>query len=110
MVNFARSLIEWMGGVVRDSGEDEVLESRKNRRGKKQRKTGGALGSEYGALDFRQVTVAPFSVAAYRQERAILHFADGTSSGASAESAQSDLGHPSVTLAWTIPVAVLNSG
>lgn len=55
MVNFARSLIEWMGGVVRDSGEDEVLESRKNKKGKRQRKTGGALGSEYGALDFRQV-------------------------------------------------------
>ncbi|KAK1925358.1 beta-lactamase-like protein [Papiliotrema laurentii] len=55
MVNFARSLIEWMGGVVRDSGEDEVLESRRGRKGRKGRKTGGALGSEYGALDFRHV-------------------------------------------------------
>ena len=53
MVSFARSLIEWMGGVVRDSGEDEVLESRRGRKGRKGRKTGGALGSEYGALDFR---------------------------------------------------------
>jgi cleavage and polyadenylation specificity factor subunit 2 len=53
MINFARSLIEWMGGVVRDSGADEVLESRQPKKGKRQRKTGGALGSEYGALDFR---------------------------------------------------------
>lgn len=51
MISFARSLIEWMGGVIRDSSEDEVLESRRNKRG---RKRGGAgLGSEYGALDFR---------------------------------------------------------
>ena len=53
MVNFARSLIEWMGGVIRDIGEDEVMEEgRKGRKGRRP-KRGGALGSEYGALDFR---------------------------------------------------------
>jgi cleavage and polyadenylation specificity factor subunit 2 len=48
MVNFARSLIEWMGGVIRDSGGAEVD-------GRKKRKGVGALGSDYGALDFRFV-------------------------------------------------------
>lgn len=51
MINFARSLIEWMGGVVRDAGEEEVLERRGKRKGMKVKK--GALGSEYGVLDFR---------------------------------------------------------
>lgn len=53
MVNFARSLIEWMGGVVKDLGEEEVLEKRGKRKGRRLKKD--ALGSEYGALDFRQV-------------------------------------------------------
>jgi cleavage and polyadenylation specificity factor subunit 2 len=54
MVSFARSLIEWMGGVIRDSGGAEVEDGagEGRRRGKK-RKATGALGSEYGALDFR---------------------------------------------------------
>ena len=52
MVNFARSLVEWMGGVVRDSGEDEVMEARK---GRGRNKRGNFFNSEYGALDFRHV-------------------------------------------------------
>jgi cleavage and polyadenylation specificity factor subunit 2 len=54
MVAFARSLIEWMGGVVRDSGvgaEDVV--GRKGKKGGKRNRGGAAIGSEYGALDFR---------------------------------------------------------
>ena len=53
MVNFARSLIEWMGGVVKDLGEEEVLEKRGKRKGRRLKKD--TLGSEYGALDFRLV-------------------------------------------------------
>lgn len=52
MLSFARSLIEWMGGVVRESGVDEaeVMEKRKGKKGRRQRVD---LGSEYGALDFK---------------------------------------------------------
>ncbi|WVW84589.1 hypothetical protein I302_106623 [Kwoniella bestiolae CBS 10118] len=57
MVSFARSLIEWMGGVVKESGGEEVVGDlaggQKGRR--KRRNAGAALGSEYGALDFRHV-------------------------------------------------------
>ncbi|WWC70688.1 uncharacterized protein I206_104639 [Kwoniella pini CBS 10737] len=57
MVAFARSLIEWMGGVVKESGGEEVVSDlnggKKGRRRK--RNAGAALGSEYGALDFRHV-------------------------------------------------------
>ncbi|WWD04790.1 hypothetical protein V865_002861 [Kwoniella europaea PYCC6329] len=58
MVSFARSLIEWMGGVVKESGGEEVVVGdlaggQKGR--KKRRNAGAALGSEYGALDFRHV-------------------------------------------------------
>ncbi len=59
MLAFARSLIEWMGGVIRDSGGGDVAEGlggeQKGRRGRRGRQAGGALGSEYGALDFRYV-------------------------------------------------------
>ncbi|KAK4684802.1 cleavage and polyadenylation specificity factor subunit 2, partial [Tremellales sp. Uapishka_1] len=56
MLAFARSLIEWMGGVVRDNPGGEAVESG-NQRGKRKRgrRTGGAMGSEYGALDFSHV-------------------------------------------------------
>ena len=57
MVSFARSLIEWMGGVLRDSGSQSVLTD--GRRGRKRGRRGnggdGAMGSEYGVLDFRSV-------------------------------------------------------
>lgn len=55
MVSFARSLIEWMGGVVRDAaaGVDEDM-TRKRRRTR-----GGAVGeTSYGALDFKYVPVS----------------------------------------------------
>ena len=56
MLAFARSLIEWMGGVIRDSGGSEAVDemdgSKKGRKGRR-RQAGKALGSEYGALDFR---------------------------------------------------------
>ncbi|KAL7423212.1 hypothetical protein Q5752_002512 [Cryptotrichosporon argae] len=45
MAAFARSLIEWMGGVVREG--DDVLESRRNKRRQ--------VVSEHGVLDFRHV-------------------------------------------------------
>ncbi|ODN95264.1 cleavage and polyadenylation specificity factor subunit 2 [Cryptococcus wingfieldii CBS 7118] len=51
MITFARSLIEWMGGTVKDSG-DSVVETRP---GKKGRPARVQLGSEYGALDFRHL-------------------------------------------------------
>ncbi|ORX40182.1 putative cleavage and polyadenylation specificity factor subunit [Kockovaella imperatae] len=54
MLAFARSLIEWMGGVLRDSGGEDVLEGgRKGRR--RGKKTNGAMGSDYGVLDFRHI-------------------------------------------------------
>lgn len=53
MVSFARSLLEWMGGVVRESGADDLALDR--RRGRK-RKALVNIGSEYGALDFRYAT------------------------------------------------------
>ncbi|WWD18400.1 hypothetical protein CI109_102850 [Kwoniella shandongensis] len=58
MVAFARSLIEWMGGVVKESGGEEVVTDMSGKRGKKGKRGRGAgatLGSEYGALDFRHV-------------------------------------------------------
>ncbi|WRT67711.1 uncharacterized protein IL334_004683 [Kwoniella shivajii] len=57
MVSFARSLIEWMGGVVKEAGGEEVVgDLAGNKRGGKRRRNAGAtLGSEYGALDFRHV-------------------------------------------------------
>ncbi|KAK8858512.1 hypothetical protein IAR55_002739 [Kwoniella newhampshirensis] len=58
MVAFARSLIEWMGGVVKESGGEEVVSDLSGNRGKKGKRGRGArttLGSEYGALDFRHV-------------------------------------------------------
>lgn len=51
MVAFARSLIDWMGGVVKDSAGDMVDVGR----GKRARGARMALGSEYGVLDFRHV-------------------------------------------------------
>ena len=60
MLAFARSLIEWMGGVIRDTGGsdavDEMETQKKRRKGRKGRQGGGAMGSEYGALDFRSVS------------------------------------------------------
>lgn len=54
MVSFARSLIEWMGGVVREAGTDDVvMEGRKNKR--RRRQPVNVMGSEYGALDFNHV-------------------------------------------------------
>lgn len=57
MLAFARSLIEWMGGVIRDSGGGDVADGldgqRKGRKGRRGKQSGGAMGSEYGALDFR---------------------------------------------------------
>lgn len=52
MLSFARSLIEWMGGVVRDAGEQEteMLGRKKGKKGRRQRVD---VGSEYGALDFK---------------------------------------------------------
>jgi hypothetical protein len=42
-----------MGGVVRDSGAGaEDVVTKRGKRGKRGHK-GGAIGSEYGALDFR---------------------------------------------------------
>ncbi|WWC88746.1 uncharacterized protein L201_003659 [Kwoniella dendrophila CBS 6074] len=58
MVSFARSLIEWMGGVVKESGGDEAVvgDLSGGKRGKRKKRNAGAtLGSEYGALDFRHV-------------------------------------------------------
>lgn len=52
MVNFARSLIEWMGGVVRESGADDVMGLQGGRGGKRKKNRQVNLGSEYGALDF----------------------------------------------------------
>lgn len=49
MVSFARSLIEWMGGIVRESGTDEVVPGVG---GKKKRRQFVNMMSEYGALDF----------------------------------------------------------
>ncbi|BEJ17650.1 hypothetical protein CspHIS471_0610510 [Cutaneotrichosporon sp. HIS471] len=54
MVNFARSLIEWMGGVVRESSADDVMGVQAGR-GRKRRARQIAVGSEYGALDFNHV-------------------------------------------------------
>lgn len=54
MISFARSLIEWMGGVVRDAavGVEEDL----NR--KRRRTRGGAVNdTNYGALDFKYVSI-----------------------------------------------------
>lgn len=55
MLSFARSLIEWMGGVVRDSGveETDMMERRKGKKGR--RRGGGDISSEYGVLDFKWV-------------------------------------------------------
>lgn len=56
MVAFARSLIEWMGGVVKESGGEEAVvgDLSSGKRGKRKKRNAGAtLGSEYGALDFR---------------------------------------------------------
>lgn len=55
MVSFARSLIEWMGGVVRESGTDDVVMDGRNKNKRKKRQPANALGSEYGALDFSHV-------------------------------------------------------
>ena len=52
MLSFARSLIEWMGGVVRDSGVEEAAIMEK-KRGKRRGKRNLDVGSEYGALDFK---------------------------------------------------------
>lgn len=51
MVNFARSLIEWMGGVVRESSADDVM-GVQGGRGKRKKNRQIAMGSEYGVLDF----------------------------------------------------------
>jgi hypothetical protein len=49
MVSFARSFIEWTGGVVRDAaaGVDEELT--------KKRRRNVTNGDSYGALDFKYV-------------------------------------------------------
>lgn len=51
MVNFAKSLIEWFGGVVRDNatGED-ILAVAAGRKGKRR---AGHDQSDQGALEFR---------------------------------------------------------
>ncbi|WVQ80726.1 hypothetical protein IAT38_002831 [Cryptococcus sp. DSM 104549] len=56
MVAFARSLIEWMGGVVKDSGGEVVVGDQIGKKGaKRARRARAQLGSEFGALDFRHV-------------------------------------------------------
>ncbi|OCF33419.1 cleavage and polyadenylation specificity factor subunit 2 [Kwoniella heveanensis BCC8398] len=57
MVAFARSLIEWMGGVVKETGGEGVVGDLSATKGKKRKGRGAAaaLASEYGALDFRHV-------------------------------------------------------
>ena len=50
MVSFARSLIEWMGGVVRDAAvglEEDMNKKRRRMRG------GQGMETSYGALDFK---------------------------------------------------------
>ena len=49
MIAFARSLIEWMGGVLRDFGEEDVMAAGA-RRGRRRGRPN--VGSEYGALEF----------------------------------------------------------
>lgn len=52
MVSFARSLIEWMGGVVRDAAvglEEDMNRKRRRMRG------GQGMETSYGALDFKWV-------------------------------------------------------
>jgi cleavage and polyadenylation specificity factor subunit 2 len=52
MVSFARSLIEWMGGVVRDAAvglEEDMSRKRRRMRG------GQGMETSYGALDFKYV-------------------------------------------------------
>ena len=54
MVAFARSLIEWMGGVLRDSGGEDVMSTLQGgKKGRRGRRIRGTMGSEYGVLDFR---------------------------------------------------------
>lgn len=48
MLSFARSLMEWMGGVVRENGSEEVVGMDKRKKGRK--RAAQAMGSEYGAL------------------------------------------------------------
>lgn len=54
MMAFARSLIEWMGGVVREAEGEDVVEGLPDnmKRGRRRMITGN---SEYGALDFKWV-------------------------------------------------------
>lgn len=55
MVSFARSLIEWMGGVVRDSWieEDDEAQAQAGSRKRRKGKAKDRLESSYGALDFK---------------------------------------------------------
>ncbi|ORY31385.1 beta-lactamase-like protein [Naematelia encephala] len=54
MINFAKSLIEWMGGVIRDSGAEEVVVAALagKKKGRRRRMVGDG---ESGPLDFRNV-------------------------------------------------------
>lgn len=50
MVSFARSLVEWMGTTVRETGGVDVVASKRG--GKRNRRQVMNMGSEYGVLDF----------------------------------------------------------
>ncbi|RXK41628.1 cleavage and polyadenylation specificity factor subunit 2 [Tremella mesenterica] len=55
MASFARSLIEWMGGIVREAGGEEVVDDLPTGGKKGRRKPIGLGNSEYGLLDFRHI-------------------------------------------------------
>lgn len=60
MVAFARSLIEWMGGVVRDSWieEDDEAQAEAQKRKRRKGRARDRLESSYGALDFKWVCLS----------------------------------------------------
>jgi cleavage and polyadenylation specificity factor subunit 2 len=52
MVSFARSLVEWMGGIVREAGTDDMAASLDGKKKKRKQRQFTNVMSEYGALDF----------------------------------------------------------
>jgi cleavage and polyadenylation specificity factor subunit 2 len=51
METFARSLMEWMGGIVRESNSEEVVAGMNTQKKRKHRQFNQQ--SEYGALDLK---------------------------------------------------------